>query len=71
MLEKFSQNPDLQAALFATQGTTIALAANESKHWDIGLTVDNPLALKRSNWLGENLLGELLTLTRIKLMGQY
>ena len=68
---KFTQNPDLQAALFATKGTTIALATNENKRWDIGLKQDDPLAQKRATWQGQNILGELLTELRVKLMEEY
>jgi ribA/ribD-fused uncharacterized protein len=68
---KFTQNEDLKQALFSTQGTTLVEAAPNDRIWGIGLSEDDPRALKRETWLGKNLLGEILTQIRIELMGDY
>jgi ribA/ribD-fused uncharacterized protein len=68
---KFTQKKDLQDALLATIGTTLALADTRSNHWGIGLNIDNPLSDKRIFWNGKNILGELLTELRVKLMNEY
>lgn len=68
---KFSQNEELKKVLFATKGTTLVEAAPNDIIWGIGLTEDDPRALKRETWLGKNLLGEILTQIRIELMGDY
>ena len=67
---KFNQNPEFKAALLATEGTTLALAT-EQKHWGIGWHKDNPNAQKRTNWCHQNLLGELLTETRVRITKKY
>ena len=61
---KFEQNEDLKKELLATVGTTIVEAAPNDKVWGIGLAEDDPRAQKRENWLGKNLLGEILTIIR-------
>lgn len=68
---KFTQNEELKKALFATKGTTLVEAAPNDAIWGIGLSEDDPRALKRDTWLGKNLLGEILTQIRIELMGEY
>lgn len=68
---KFTQNEELKQALFATKGTTLVEAAPNDIIWGIGLSEDDPRALKRETWLGKNLLGEILTQIRIELMGEY
>jgi ribA/ribD-fused uncharacterized protein len=68
---KFIQNEELKKALFKTKGTTIVEAAPNDTIWGIGLTEDEPRALKRKTWLGKNLLGEILTQIRFELMGEY
>lgn len=68
---KFTQNSDLQDALFATQGTTLVYANPDDNVWGIGLTKDDPKAQQRATWAGKNLLGEVLTELRKDLMGHY
>lgn len=68
---KFTQNEELKKALFATKGTTLVESAPNDTIWGIGLSEDDPRALKRETWLGKNLLGEILTQIRIELMGEY
>ncbi len=68
---KFTQNEELKQALFTTKGTTLVESAPHDTIWGIGLSEDDPRALKRETWLGKNLLGEILTQIRIELMGEY
>lgn len=58
---KFTQNPDLCAALLATRGTTLVEASPYDRIWGIGLKEDDPRARDRSQWQGLNLLGKILT----------
>jgi ribA/ribD-fused uncharacterized protein len=61
---KFSQNPELAAALKATVGTTLVEASPYDNIWGIGLTEDDHNAQSRSTWKGLNWLGEVLTKVR-------
>jgi ribA/ribD-fused uncharacterized protein len=65
---KFSQNPDLMAALTATSGTTVVEASPVDRIWGIGLAADNPLCMDRATWKGLNWLGEALTNLRNDLL---
>lgn len=65
---KFTQNPQLLAALLATAGTTIVEASPEDPIWGIGLAEDDPRAKQRSAWRGTNWLGEVLTRLRDNLV---
>lgn len=66
-LAKFRQNPDLLEALLSTGDTELAEASPNGSIWGIGMTKDNPLALDRSTWKGQNLLGQILTQIRNEL----
>ncbi len=66
---KFTQNPDLLKALLDTRGTTLVEASPYDRIWGIGLTKDDPRALKRGTWLGQNLLGQILTQVRNDIIG--
>jgi ribA/ribD-fused uncharacterized protein len=61
---KYSQNPELCAALLATRGTTLVEASPTDRIWGIGLAEDDPRARDRAQWRGLNLLGEALTRVR-------
>lgn len=66
-LAKFGQNPDLKQVLLETEGTTLVEASPYDKIWGIGLAEDDPKAQDRSQWQGENWLGEVLTQVREEL----
>ena len=44
-------------------------ASPKDRIWGIGLTEDDPRAWNKKSWRGGNLLGEILTRVRDKLMG--
>jgi len=67
-LAKFSQNPDLKAALLATEGTTMVEASPVDKIWGIGLKKDDPRVRDRSQWCGQNWLGQVLDRVRAELL---
>jgi ribA/ribD-fused uncharacterized protein len=69
-LAKFSQNPALKAALFATAGTTLVEASPVDCIWGVGLAASDPAILDRATWRGENRLGEILTQVREELQAQ-
>lgn len=65
-VHKFQQNPVLLEELLATKGTTLVEASPYDKIWGIGLAANDPRALDRTKWLGENRLGNILTQVRDK-----
>lgn len=65
---KFTQNAVLHAALMATEGTVLVEASPYDTRWGIGLAADDPRALDRSQWLGDNRLGSILTRLRDDLL---
>ncbi len=65
---KFTQHPDLKAALLATVGTELVEASPMDTIWGIGLASSNPRATDRSKWRGLNLLGRILTRLRDELI---
>ncbi len=65
---KFTQNPELQAQLLATRGTTLVEASPFDKIWGVGLAASNPRIQVRAHWRGKNLLGVILTRLREELL---
>lgn len=68
-LAKFTQNAHLLDELLATKGTTLVEASPYDCIWGVGLAADNPAVNNRENWLGNNWLGEVLTVLRETLLG--
>ncbi|WP_375708447.1 NADAR family protein [Paenibacillus albidus] len=66
--EKFIQNEDLLQVLLDTKGTTLVKAGRSDLIWGVGLAEDDPRIHNRSSWQGHNLLGEILTQLREKLI---
>jgi ribA/ribD-fused uncharacterized protein len=69
-MAKFSQNPELKAALFATAGTTLVEASPLDQIWGVGLAASDPAIQNRATWRGENRLGEALTQVREELQAR-
>lgn len=59
-IAKFSQNPDLYEFMVSTGDLEIVEASPYDKIWGIGLGENDPKALDKSQWQGQNLLGEVL-----------
>uniref|UniRef100_A0A8B8CH10 Uncharacterized protein LOC111119006 n=1 Tax=Crassostrea virginica TaxID=6565 RepID=A0A8B8CH10_CRAVI len=68
-IAKFSQNEKLKATLLSTYPKTLVFASPKDRIWGIGLTEDDPRAWNKKSWSGGNVLGEILTRVRDKLMG--
>ena len=68
---KFTQNPDLLGALFATDGEVLVEASPYDKVWGIGLGESTARITPPDHWPGENLLGRTLTKLRINLLEDY
>ena len=64
---KFTQNMALQRILLASEGTLVEASPYDTI-WGIGLNADDSRASKRETWLGDNLLGELLTKLKDELL---
>lgn len=69
-LAKFRQNPKMLKALLSTGDTELVEASPVDKIWGIGLSESDPLALNKSTWKGENLLGQILTQVRNELRNE-
>jgi len=67
-MAKFTQNANLKEILLQTKGTTFVEASPYDKIWGIGLKENDPKALNRETWQGENWLGEILTEVRDSLL---
>ena len=68
--EQLKQNPDLKQKLFNTAGTDLAFASVEDLVMGIGLKGSDPRARDRKNWLGDNVLGEMISQVRDELLQQ-
>lgn len=66
-LAKFSQNPEMRAALLATGDKLLVEASPLDKIWGVGLRADDPKIHDRDKWRGKNLLGEALMRVRAEL----
>lgn len=64
---KFTQNPELRAALLETAGTELVEASPYDRIWGIGLGANDPRAQNPATWRGQNLLGKILTRLREEL----
>ena len=72
LVEKFKQNSDLKTILLNTGDKCIVECSPYDKIWGIGMGVDQyPEILDKSNWKGENLLGEILMNVRSWLRDGY
>lgn len=60
-LHKFNQNIALFYELRETEGTELVYAAANDTIWGVGLTENDSRILDKSQWLGTNWLGEILT----------
>jgi len=69
-LAKFGQNQSMREVLLRTGTKILAEASPLDRIWGIGLRADDPRALERSQWRGENLLGEALMVVRTRLRGE-
>lgn len=65
---KFTQNKHLLSQLLSTKGTTLVEASPKDTIWGIGLEAHDPRAHDRTEWLGTNWLGEVLTQLRDDLL---
>lgn len=59
-MAKYSQNPNLHRLLLNTKDTTLVEASPKDKLWGIGLDASDPRAKDRTQWKGQNWLGEIL-----------
>lgn len=61
---KFTQNEQCKSFLLSITQDTLVEASPFDPIWGIGLSADDSRARQRSTWLGENLLGQVLTMVR-------
>jgi ribA/ribD-fused uncharacterized protein len=59
--EKYNQNPVLKTFLLDTGTTRLVESSKWDKIWGIGLAANDTRSKDSSKWLGQNLLGDLLT----------
>lgn len=62
-LARFTQNKYLKEILLNTQGQLVE-ASPYDRIWGIGLSKNDPRVLNENQWLGQNLLGKILTQVR-------
>lgn len=61
---KAMQDEEIKAYLLSTGDSVIVEASPEDPVWGIGMRADDPRAIDRSKWQGDNLLGEAWTVAR-------
>jgi ribA/ribD-fused uncharacterized protein len=66
-LAKFSQNPELKAALLSTGNKILVEASPLDFIWGIGMHFDDEGVDDPANWKGTNLLGQAITLVKQEL----
>lgn len=64
---KFTQNEYLKKILLNTKGELVE-ASPYDKVWGAGLSAEDPLINDKKNWPGKNLLGEILTMVRDRII---
>ena len=60
LMEKFKQNKDLKKLLLKTKNRHLVEASKYDKIYGVGLEESDDRILDESQWLGENLLGNIL-----------
>ena len=63
-VEKYRQNPKLMILLQKSGNLEFVEASPEDTIWGIGIGPDNPDALDKTKWKGQNLLGKAITQAR-------
>jgi ribA/ribD-fused uncharacterized protein len=66
-MAKFSQHDDLKAILLGTGDKEIVEASPYDRLWGIGLGMDDPRSLDKTQWQGKNWLGECIMRVRTEL----
>ena len=68
--EKYNQDSELKFKLFNKQfdGKTFVEASPTDCIWGVGLAQDDPKILDKKNWIGQNLLGKVITQVRKELL---
>ena len=69
ILEKFNQNHSLNLVLQNTEQRTIVESSYDRK-WGTGVPLHSPNALNSEYWIGDNLLGKILSIVRDTLRTQ-
>lgn len=64
LLAKFQSNTDLKDKLMATGDSELAECAVNDTIWGIGISMKDPKRFDKSQWKGQNLLGNLLMQVR-------
>lgn len=67
---KFAQNDGLKRRLLNTAPALLVEASPFDTVWGVGLAAEDPRIQDPANWLGENLLGQILTRTRERLAAE-
>jgi ribA/ribD-fused uncharacterized protein len=67
---KFTQNPELKAAVLSTRDRILVEASPKDFIWGIGMHYDDEGVDNPANWKGTNLLGQAITLVKQELYYQ-